>query len=174
MGQRTERRHLVTFNLSYPGTKTWEGRARLASSGARVETHTFLGVCKLQFCSVPSDPRGTHPGSDELASEDEQVSEELDEQVFAPIHGRGKSLILSCPRLPPPRSTLRMNKGTHWNTAERQSVRSSSPRQKDSSVPDGEQALVCSAPGMLGIPLPSAGLLAGPAADSGCPILLNS
>lgn len=135
-----------------------------------METHPFLGLCKLQLRSVPSDLHGTHPGLDEPASEDEQVSEESDEQMFPDIQGRGESPALSCPRLPPPRSILRMGTKKNRNTAKKQSVSAASgPRRKDSSVLGA--SLSCTVPLGHGSHLQDSWLDLPP--DSGCPILLQ-
>lgn len=90
--------------------------------------------------------------------------------MFPDIQGRGESPALSCPRLPPPRSILRMGTKKNRNTAKKQSVSAASgPRRKDSSVLGA--SLSCTVPLGHGSHLQDSWLDLLP--DSGCPILLQ-
>lgn len=124
----------MTFSLSYPGRKAWESSARLASSVQRWMgwRPSVCWVCPdLLFSSGSSHLCSPRPGFDELAIKAQQASVGSDDHTFSHSNEKGKSMILSCQRLPPQR-------GTKYGTKESTGIlQRSSPLAAAAGATDG-------------------------------------
>lgn len=117
----------------------------------------------MQFCSVPSDPHGPHPGFDELASGEERVGEGLDDQLSAHNSWQRSESRPELPKTPTSKKYPKNGTRKHGAAEKKQerSVGRSSPRQRTAGCWMGNKPLVHSSPGTPWIHSASAGLLTG-------------